>query len=152
MGDSSTKDGAEAQPGLLEDEPVKPPPEGKGRRVLRPEELKGLPEGIDVECPTDNIEEDFKIFKQKNADILIQKTYSMWHWFKEVYRRYGKVIEDKDWTGNPEEIGGYKSGSQPERNPFSVDQEQEGGEGRGRGQPYEKRKDQRGRRAGRDNS
>ena len=65
LGDSSPKGGAEAQPGLQKDEPLKPPPEGKGRRVLRPEELKGLPEGIDVECPTDNIEEDFKIFKQK---------------------------------------------------------------------------------------
>ena len=84
LGDSSTIDGAEIQPGLLEDVPtVKPPPKGKGRRVLRGEELAGLPEDICVECLTGNIEEDFKTFKIANPQFDISPQ-SAWNWFKDV--------------------------------------------------------------------
>ena len=117
LGESSTGVGDGEQPGLKEDvEKLKPPPAGKGRRILRPHELRGLPEDISVERLTEDIEEDFKTFNSVNPQFD-QNPEIAWYYFKDIHRRYGLPIEDSDWTGNPEDIGLVRSGSQPEK-PF----------------------------------
>ena len=115
LGESSTGVGDDEQPGLKEDvAKLTPPPAGKGRKVLRPQELRGLPEDITVERLTEDIEEDFKTFNSANPQFLPNPEIA-WHYFKDIHKRYGLPIEDSDWTGNPEDIGLKKSGSQPEK-------------------------------------
>ena len=84
LGESSTGVGDGEQPGLKEDvAKLTPPPAGKGRKVLRPQELRGLPEDITVERLTEDIEEDFKTFNNANPQYLPHPDIA-WYWFKDI--------------------------------------------------------------------
>ena len=84
LGESSTEVGDDEQPGLQEDvAKLTPPPAGKGRKVLRPHELRGLPEDITVERLTEDIEEDFKTFNNANPQYIPHPDVA-WYWFKDI--------------------------------------------------------------------
>ena len=95
------------QVGLAQDvKKLQPPPPGHGKKVLRPKELEGLPEQIQVEPNTGNLFIDFIQFKDVNPQYSPR---TAWNWFKDIQRRYGQEITDKDWEGDPDHIGSSKT-------------------------------------------
>ena len=82
--------------------PVAAPPPGLGKKPLRPHQLRGLPEEVQTENPTDCIQADWETFKYLNPQY---EEDLQWKWFKEVRHRYGIETSDSDWP--------YWTGSQP---------------------------------------